>query len=133
VAGQKKERPASKVLRNDPQKEVLQYVSTRPDQATIRVVMTYAELASKLSQDDFNFIKSFEQRMGLAMTQWEALNARLPLSDPVERARIEANMEIMKNGDICKCLNQIVDFIEKLNIDLEDHYQKVRFICSPNQ
>jgi hypothetical protein len=71
--------------------------------------------------------------MGLAMTQWEALNARLPLSDPVERARIEANMEIMKNGDICKCLNQIVDFIEKLNIDLEDHYQKVRFVCSPNQ
>jgi hypothetical protein len=129
----KKERPASKVLRNDPQKEVLQYVSTRPDQATIRVVMTYAELASKLSQDDFNLIKSFEQRMGLAMTQWEALNARLPLSDPVERARIEANMEMMKNGDICKCLNQIVDFIEKLNIDLEDHYQKVRFICSPNQ
>jgi len=39
-------------------------------------------------------------------------------------------MEKMKNGDICKCLNQIVDFIEKLNIDLEDHYQQVRFICS---
>src|SRR5262245_968014 len=68
----KKERPASKVLRNDAQKQVLQYVSTGPDQATIRVVMTYAELASKLSQDDFNLIKSFEQRMGLAMTQWEA-------------------------------------------------------------
>jgi hypothetical protein len=71
--------------------------------------------------------------MKAAMAQWEALNEELPLADPVSRVRIEANMEKMKDGDICLCLNQIVDFIEKLNIDLHDHYSSVRTICAPKQ
>jgi len=79
----KQQGPASKALRNDPQTKTLQYVSTGPEQATIKIVMTYAELASKLSEDDLSLIKSFEQRMGLAMKQWEALNANLPLSTPL--------------------------------------------------
>jgi hypothetical protein len=127
-----KQKAASEILRSDPKKEVLQYVSGQ-DQAPIRVVMTYAQLATKLNQDDFTYIQSFEQRMSLAMGQWEKLNARLPLLDSVERARVEANMDAMKNGDICTCLREIVGFIEKLNIDLHDHYASVRRICPPIQ
>jgi hypothetical protein len=46
------EKAASEVLRNDPQKEVLQYVSGIEDQKPIRVVMTYAQLAAKIDKDD---------------------------------------------------------------------------------
>ena len=82
------EKPASELLRNDPQKEVLQYVSVTEDQKPIRIVLTYAELARKIDQDDYRFIQSFERRMKAAMAQWEKLNEDLPLADPVSRARI---------------------------------------------
>ena len=126
--GKHGESPASQALRSDPQKQVLQYVSlsgAKPSQ----VVMTYDQLAQALSPEDVGHIKSFETRMMLAMNQWEALNAELPLASPVERARIEANMVNLKEKDICFSLKQIVDFIERLGIDLEDHYQRVRGIC----
>ena len=123
------EKPASMGLRSDPQKQVLQYVPLTSVAQPARVVMTYADLASRLDQSDLNFIRSFENRMAVAMSQWEALNARLPLSDPVDRARIEANMEDMKNRDICHSLRQIVDFIDRRGIDLMDHYQSVRTMC----
>lgn len=125
------ERPASEGLRSDPQNQVLQYVSLTAEQQPTRVVMTYAEFAQRLDPDDVNYIKAFEARMKLAMAQWEALNARLPLAaSDVERVRLEANMEDIRNRDICFSLKQIVDFIEAHGIDLHDHYRSVRSICS---
>ena len=90
--------------------------------------MTYEELSTESTTDDFSYIRSFDQRMKLAMSQWEALNARLPLADPVDRVRIEANMEQMKDTTSA-CVKEIVDFIDKLGIDLYDHYGRVRSIC----
>jgi hypothetical protein len=121
--------PASQGLRSDPQKQVLQYVSLTGVAQPIRVVMSYTEFATRLTPDDVSFIRAFETRMRRAMTQWEALNADLPLASPVERVRIEGNMENLKDRDICPSLKQIVDFIQKLGIDLQDHYASVRSIC----
>jgi hypothetical protein len=121
--------PASQGLRSDPQKHVLQYVSLTGVAQPIRVVMSYTEFATRLTPDDVSFIRAFETRMRRAMTQWEALNADLPLASPVERVRIEGNMENLKDRDICPSLKQIVDFIQKLGIDLQDHYASVRSIC----
>ena len=91
--------------------------------------MTYEELAKRLTPEDVSYIKTFETRMKRAMSQWEALNADLPLASSVERVKIEANMEDIKNKDICFSLKQIVEFIERLSIDLHDHYASVRSIC----
>jgi hypothetical protein len=120
---------ASEGLSSDPKKQVLQYVSLTGAAQPAKVVMTYEELAKRLTPEDVNYIKAFETRMRHAMTQWEALNADLPLASAVERARIEANMENMKNKDICFSLKEIVGFIENLGIDLHDHYAGVRNIC----
>ena len=122
--------PASVGLRSDPQNQVLQYVSLTGAAQPAHVVMTYNELATRLTPQDVSFIKAFERRMTLAMAQWEALNADLPLAGAVERVRIEANMENIKDRDICSSLRQIVGFIERLGIDLQDHYASVRAICS---
>lgn len=124
-----KQAPASLGLRSDPQKAVLQYESLDGTPEPTRVVMTYAELAAKLTEDDVRHIKSFEQRMKAAMVQWEKLNASLSLYEDVERGRIEANMERLKERDICPSLREIVQFIERLGVDLQDHYASVRSIC----
>ncbi len=123
-------KPASEGLRSDPKNQVLQFVSlTKPGQPA-KVVMTYGDLAKRLTPEDVSYIKALEKRMRFAISQWEALNAELPLASAVERVRIEANMENMKDKDICSSLKQIVDFIEKLGIDLHDHYASVRNICA---
>lgn len=125
--------PASIGLPSDPKNQVLEYVSLTGPAQPDHVVMTYSELAALLTPRDVNLIQSFEKRMNLAMTQWEALNANLPLAaSAVERVRIEANMQDIKDKDICSSLKQIVDFIGKLGIDLQDHYASVRTICPPN-
>jgi hypothetical protein len=126
----KKEAGPSVVLKSDPASQVLEYVTTDPTPRPVRVVMTYGELARRLSEDDANYIDSMAKRMKRAMAQWEALNERLPLLDPVERARVEANMLDMKDRDICPCLGQVVGFIDQLGIDLQDHYMSVRTICA---
>jgi hypothetical protein len=123
------ERPASEGLRSDHQKQVLQYVSLAAPSQPAQVVMTFDQLATKLTPEDVSYIKAFETRMRLAMTQWEALNAELPLAGAVERARIELNMKNLKEKDICYSLHQIVGFIERLGLDLHDHYASVRTIC----
>lgn len=114
-------------LRNNPEKEVLQYEGTSTESP--RVVATYQELSGRLHEDDMVHIRSLEKRMAVAMKKWETLNEGLPLADPVERARIELNMDHIKEQDICSSLGQITDLIQKLGIDLEDHYQTVKGMC----
>lgn len=119
--------PAGLTLRANASEQVLVYQSTTD--ASMQVVMTYEELATKLQHEDLNFIASFEKRMTAAVAQWESLNASLPSADPLERAKIEAHMAKVKTDDICPSLTGIVDFIDSLGIDLYDHYKVVRRIC----
>jgi hypothetical protein len=129
VRSRRGEKPASVGLRNDPERKVLEYVSLTGKPEPPVVVMTHAQFAQRLDKSDIALIKSFERRMDLAMGQWNALNSRLPLASEVERVRIEANMEDMKNRDICASLNEIIGLIERLGMDLHDHYASIRHIC----
>ena len=119
---------ASVVLMNDPARNALAYRKVGQEEP-VRIAMTYNELAGKLSEDDVDFIEGFARRMKRAMEQWNTLNGELPLASPVERARIEGNMDLLKERDICPSLKQIIDFIYKIGIDLEDHYSGARQVC----
>ena len=120
---------ASLAMVNQPEAQALSYIRLDKPGSPVKIAISYGDLARKLQKEDVQYIEGFGSRMQNAMVQWNALNAGLPLADAVERARIEANMEQLKNRDICASLRQVIDFIDKLGIDLEDHYTSARQIC----
>jgi hypothetical protein len=123
--------PASVGLRNEPETKSLQYVSLTGRGQTYAGTMSYHDIAQKLSPEDVRHLKGYEDRMSAAMTQWDKLNARLPLADSVERASIEADMEFIRSRDVCYSLKNILDFIEQqLLFSLEDHYHEASFMCN---
>ena len=124
----KGEEPARVELRGDSDKQSFKYIRRENGKQTERTVLTYAQLAARISDDDVKTIKSFEARMSQALDQWQRLNAVLNLPE-YDRKSIELKMDRLRKTEICVCLDEIVGFIDFLGIDLEDHYASARRMC----
>jgi hypothetical protein len=124
----KGEPPARVELKADPKQQSFKYVRRENGGQTERVVLTYEQLAERISEDDVQTIKSFETRMSQALDQWRKLNAVLNLPE-FDRETTEAKMDKLRRTEICVCLDEIIDLIDFLGIDLEDHYASARRMC----
>lgn len=94
----------------------------------------------KITVDDFDkmdkrskqLIRSYERTMNDLFDRWTELRPKSEARD--EYIKEEARNEMSKvRTALCNELNSILDFLESMGKQLQDHYHHVRFICSQDE
>ncbi|GAA2152737.1 hypothetical protein FHX52_0819 [Humibacillus xanthopallidus] len=83
-----------------------------------------------LDADVLRHIKVYEESMQNNYTLWEKVYPQLPLSPPMERARLELQLAQVTDA-IGADLKHILDFLEDAGLGLDDHYRYARDLLAP--
>lgn len=91
-----------------------------------------AEDFERLDRNSKQLIRSYEMAMKDLFDRWTELQPKSYSRD--EYLKEEARKEMSKiRVDLCKQLNAILDYLNYLGKNLEDHYHHVRFLCSQSE
>ena len=61
---------------------------------------------------------------------WRKVYPQLPLEvDPVKKAKLKKQIKEI-NRDMCKDLNNIMNYLEKAGIDIRYKYKQIEYICT---
>jgi hypothetical protein len=87
--------------------------------------ITAADL-QKLPEAELRHIKVFEQSMENHYAVWEAVHPQQALAvDPVAKAKIDLQLKGIIR-DMKRDLNGILGFLERIGLNLDDHYMHIR-------
>ncbi len=88
-----------------------------------------ADDLEKLDRNSRILIRTYENTMRDLFERWTELQPRSYSRDPVIKEEARDEMSILRK-DLCEQLNAILDYLQFLNKNLDDHYNHVRHICS---
>ena len=97
-------------------------VATKDGKSQMQV--TYQDLMQRLSPEDVNHIRMYEQSIKNYEAQIEKIYPQLALLPPVQKAQVEVQLKQMVDAMQSDLLG-ILSFIERIGLDLEDHYSRV--------
>lgn len=91
-----------------------------------------AEDFDRLDQNSKQLIRSYERTMKDLFDRWTELQPKSYSRD--EYLKEEARKEMSDvRIDLCRQLNAILDYLNYLGKNLEDHYNHVRYLCSQSE
>jgi hypothetical protein len=90
-----------------------------------RQTVSYQELMQRLTPDDVRYIRMYEGSIKNYEAQIEQVYPQLALLGPVEKAQTEMRLKQMVQA-IKTDLLGIIDYIQTIGLDLEDHYSRTR-------
>ncbi|MPR36722.1 toll/interleukin-1 receptor domain-containing protein [Salmonirosea aquatica] len=91
-----------------------------------------AEDFDRLDQSSKQLIRSYERTMKDLFDRWTELQPKSYSRD--EYLKVEARKEMGNiRTDLCRQLNAILDYLNYLGKNLEDHYHHVRYLCSQSE
>lgn len=82
----------------------------------------------KLDRNSKILIRSYENSMKDLFERWAELQPKSFSRDPIIRQDVRDEMEIIRQ-DLCSQLNAILNYLQSMHKNLDDHYNHVRFIC----
>lgn len=88
-----------------------------------------ADELEKLDRNSKILIRSYEGVMKDLFERWVELQPKSYARDPVIKQETREEMSILRK-DMCEQLNAILDYLQSLNKNLDDHYSHVRFLCT---
>jgi hypothetical protein len=89
--------------------------------------VTYNELATKLTSEDLDHIRTLETSMNNYYQQWKGLYPTLALeTDPKAKDQKERQIDSLIVSGMGRDLGRIISFIERCGLSLDDHYVRVR-------
>jgi len=92
--------------------------------------VTYEELTRKLNSGDLSYVRALESSMNTHKQIWEsALPSLASEINPVAKAKVQVQLDAIA-GDMEKDLLQILDFVTRTGLHLDDHYASVRHIAA---
>lgn len=83
----------------------------------------------KLDRNSKILIRSYENTMKDLFERWVELQPKSYSRDPVIKEDARDEMSILRK-DLCEQLNAILDYLNSLHKNLDDHYHHVRYLCS---
>ena len=83
----------------------------------------------KLDRNSKILIRTYENIMRDLFERWIELQPRSYSRDPIIRQDARDEMSIIRK-DLCDQLNAILNYLQRLHKNLDDHYHHVRYICS---
>jgi DNA polymerase I-like protein with 3'-5' exonuclease and polymerase domains len=96
------------------------------ENGAVRQTISGAELATKLDSNDLALIQTYEQKMQYWFTLWQAVYAQSGTSpDALKNAQTDAQLKdlvLKMRGELLG----ILSFLERLGVQLDDHYLNVR-------
>jgi TIR domain len=90
--------------------------------------ITAADLAN-LDENSQQLIRSWERSMQVSFDRWTERWPERLAQDPKIRERAIASLRNIKLA-LCGDLNSILNFVESMGKQLQDHYAHVRYLCS---
>lgn len=100
-------------------------IVVREDERTLQTI-SGEEMEKKLVGDDLKLIETYEAKMAEYFELWSAVYAQKGRSpDPLKNAQVNLQLKGLIK-DMRGELIGILDFLEKLGVQLDDHYMHVR-------
>ncbi|MBK6860436.1 MAG: toll/interleukin-1 receptor domain-containing protein [Saprospiraceae bacterium] len=87
-----------------------------------------AEDLEKLDRNSKILIRSYENTMKDLFERWAELQPKSYSRDPIIRQDARDEMTIVRQ-DLCSQLNAILNYLQSMHKNLDDHYHHVRHIC----
>ncbi|VVB95914.1 Uncharacterised protein [uncultured archaeon] len=88
---------------------------------------------TSLNPQSQQLIKAYEQSMQMQYDLWTQIYPQRDVSpDPLVNAKVNAQLKNIAQT-MCSELNMILDYLNYMGKNLEDHYSHVRFICRENR
>jgi len=83
----------------------------------------------KLDRNSMIFINSYENTMKDLFERWVELRPKSFSRDPIIREDSRQEMGNIRQ-DLCLQLNEILNYLQSMHKNLDDHYNHVRHICT---
>lgn len=91
--------------------------------------ITGADLV-KLPPSQLALVLAYERSMETKVAIWESVYPTLELeTNPINKAKIELQLKDMIRG-MSQDLSGILDFLQSVGLNLDDHYQDIRYLVS---
>lgn len=87
-----------------------------------------ADDLDKLDRNSKILIRSYEYTMKDLFERWAELQPKSFSRDPIIRQDARDEMSVIRQ-DLCSQLNAILNYLQSMHKNLDDHYHHVRFIC----
>jgi hypothetical protein len=104
-------------------------VARSRDTGQVYQTVTYQELATRLGPQDLKYIRDLCEVMEAYQAQWSRVFKQKPLAGlGLESARLDGQLDHLAR-QISETLKNILSFVERTGLHLDDHYHVARQIA----